>query len=404
VAQPARQGRPARQGARGIPPRGGGLPIGRFFGVPIYLSLSWLVIASIITYSYADLVQRNVQGITRGGAYLVAFGIAVLLAISLLAHELGHVAMCLLLGVRVRRVVIFLLGGVSEIEGEADRPSEEYLIAIAGPLVTLVLAGVGALAYPMAADGTVQRAMLFALAWSNLTVLVFNLLPGLPLDGGKVLRAGVWRLTGSRLRATRAAGWTGRVLAILLVIGALLVVEEEDFAVAATNIAVFALLAGFMWVGANQAMTVAAVQSHLPGLRVTDLVRPALPVPADLPVSEALRRAWESRSRGLVVVDSDGRPTALVSEAHVLALPEQRRPWTTVAQVSRPIEPGMTMPDSAVGSAVLDAVRATPASEYLVVGRDGQPVGVLAINDVASLLRRWSGKQPPQPTPAGARR
>jgi Zn-dependent protease len=391
---------PARQGER---PRGIGLPIGRFFGVPIYLSLSWLIIAAIITYSYADLVEAHVVGLTRGGAYLVAFGIAVLLAVSLLAHELGHVTMCLLLGVQVRRVVIFLLGGVSEIEGESERPGEEYLIAIAGPLVTLVLAGVGSVAYPATADGTVLHAMLFALAWSNVFVLCFNLLPGLPLDGGKVLRAGVWRLTGSRLRATRAAAWCGRALAILLVVGTLSLVQtqEDDLTVGVTNVAVAALLGGFMWVGANQALTVAAVQSRLPGLRVTDLVRPALRVPADLPVSEALRQAWESRSRGMVVVDGDGRPTALVSEAHVLALPEQRRPWTTVSQVSRPLEPGLTVPDSAVGSAVLDAVRATPASEYLVVGRDGEPVGVLAINDVASLLRRWSGKQP---APAGVRR
>jgi Zn-dependent protease len=362
--------------------------------VPIYLSLSWLVIAAIITFSYADLVQSHVDGITRGGALVVAFGIAVLLALSLLAHELGHVAMALALGMQVRRVVIFLLGGVSEIEGESERPGEEYLVAVAGPLVTLLLAGLSAAAYPLTADGTVLRAMLAALAGANLLVLVFNLLPGLPLDGGKILRAGVWRLTGSRLNATRAAAWCGRVLAVLVVIGTVWLVEEGDLAVAITNMTIALLLAAFMWVGANQALTVATVQSRLPGLRVTDLVRPALPVPADLPVSEALRRAWESQSRGLVVVDGDGKPTALVSEAHVLALPEQRRPWTTVSQVSRPIEPGMTVPDSAVGSAVLDAVRATPASEYLVVGHDGQPVGVLAINDVAVLLRRWSGKQP----------
>jgi predicted transcriptional regulator len=149
------------------------------------------------------------------------------------------------------------------------------------------------------------------------------------------------------------------------------------------------LLAGFIWVGASQALTVAAINSRLPGLRVADLVRPALEVPADLPVSEALRRAWDSRSQGLVVVDGEGRPTALVSEAHVLALPEQRRPWTTVSQVARQIEPGMTLPASAAGEAVLDAVRATPASEYLVVGSDGRSVGVLATTDVAVLLRRW---------------
>jgi Zn-dependent protease len=380
VAQPARQGRP---------PRGAGLLIGRFFGVPIYLSLSWLVIAAIITYSYADLVEDHVDGIGRGGAYLVSFGIAVLLAASLLAHELGHVAMSLALGMPVRRVVIFLLGGVSEIEGEPQRPREEYLVAIAGPLVTLLLAGVGAALYPLTDVGTVQRVVLFALTWSNVLVLAFNLLPGLPLDGGKVLRAGVWQVSHSRLTGTRAAAWAGRGLALLVVAGALLLFRPDDAAVSMANLVVGVMLAAFIWVGASQSLTVAAIHSRLPTLRVVDLVRPALEVPADLPVSEALRRAWECRSQGLVVVDGEGKPTALVSEAHVLALPEQRRPWTTVGQVARLLEPGLILPDSAVGEAVLDAVRAHPASEYLVVGRDGRTVGVLATNDVAVLLRRW---------------
>jgi len=403
VAEPARQGRP---------PRGAGLPVGRFFGVPIYLSLSWLVIAAIITVSYSDLVQTYVVGITRGGAYLVAFGIAVLLALSLLAHELGHVAMSLALGMRVRRVVIFLLGGVSEIEGETRRPGEEYLIAIAGPLVSLLLAGVGGALSPLTRSGTVLHMVVLWLTWSNLLVLVFNLLPGLPLDGGKVLRAGVWALTRSRLTATRAAAWCGRGVAVLVVVGSVFLIREDDFAVALTNMVIACLLAGFIWVGASQSLQVAAVHSRLPMLRVSDLVRPAIEVPADLPVSEALRRAWDSRSQGLVVVDGDGRPTALVSEAHVLALPEQRRPWTTVSQVARQLEPGLTLPDSTAGEAVLDAVRATPASEYLVVGRDGRSVGVLATNDVAVLLRRW-GHQTGRPggdgggasgEPAGASR
>jgi len=360
----------------------------------VYLSLSWLVIAAIITFSCGALVRRSIEGLTPGGAYLVAFGIAVLLALSLLAHELGHVAMCLALGIRVRRVVIFLLGGVSEIEGEPRRPADDYLIAMAGPLVTLLLAGASGALYQLAEPGTepdtVPGLVLFWLAVSNLLVLVFNLLPGLPLDGGKMLRAGVWQVTRSRLTGTRAAAWCGRGLAALVVLGTVFLARGyDDFGVAVTNIVVAMMLAAFIWVGASQALTVAAIHSRLPALRVADLVRPALAVPANLPVSEALRRAWETRSQGLVVVDGDGRPAGLVSEAHVLALPEQRRPWTTVAEVSRQLEPGLTLPDSAAGEAVLDAVRAHPASEYLVVGGDGKPVGVLATTDVAVLLRRW---------------
>src|SRR5262249_48111212 len=189
---------------------------------------------------------------------------------------------------------------------------------------------------------------------------------------------------------TRAAAWCGRGLAALVVLGTVFLARGyDDFGVAVTNIVVAMMLAAFIWVGASQALTVAAIHSRLPALRVADLVRPALAVPANLPVSEALRQARETRSQGLVVVDGEGRPAALVSEAHVLALPEQRRPWTTGAEVARQLAPGLPLPDSAAGEAVLDAVRAHPASEYLVVGGDGRPVGVLATNDVAVLLRRW---------------
>jgi CBS domain-containing protein len=112
-----------------------------------------------------------------------------------------------------------------------------------------------------------------------------------------------------------------------------------------------------------------------------------LSVPPDLPVAEALRRAWTAQSRGLVVVDATGSPRALVSESHVMSVPEGRRPWTTVADVARPLEPGLVLADSLSGAEVVEAFRRTPASEYLVVGRDGAAVGVLAAADVARVLQ-----------------
>lgn len=357
--------------------------------MPVYLSPSWFIIAAIITISYSDRVFHLVDNISRAGSYLIALVFAVLFALSLLAHELGHTAVCLALGLRVRRVVIFLLGGATEIEGEPHQPGEEYLVAIAGPLVTLVVAGLSLAGSAATPIGTVPHALLEMLAVSNLVVLIFNLLPGLPLDGGKVLRAGVWQFSRSRLAGTRAAAWCGRGLAVLVVLAAVFLMRDETSGVAVGNLALAGLLAAFIWVGASQSLTVAAINSRLPELRLADLIRPTLQVPADLPVAEALRRVWQSQAQGLVVVDSSGAPTAIVSEARVMALPEQRRPWTAVSAVARMLEPGLVLTDSATGEAVLDAVRATPASEYLVVGRDSRPVGLLATNDIAALLRHW---------------
>jgi len=140
-----------------------GLPVGRFFGVPVYLSPSWVFIALLITITYSELVERSVNGISTTGAYAVAFAFAVLLAVSLLAHELGHTAVSLAFGLPVKRVVIFLLGGVSEIEKEPDNPAEEYLVAVAGPLVSLVLAAGSACLLPIVDGGTIPRVVIFLL-------------------------------------------------------------------------------------------------------------------------------------------------------------------------------------------------------------------------------------------------
>jgi Zn-dependent protease len=378
-----RQGGP-RQAGR---PASSGLPVGRFFGVPLYFAPSWLIVALIITISYSDLVSQSVDNISPAGAYAVSFGFAVLLALSLLAHELGHTAVSLAFGMPVRRVVIFLLGGVSEIEKEPQQPVEEYLVAIAGPLVSLVLAGIGAGLLPLASHGSVTWAVLWLLVWSNLLVAIFNLLPGLPLDGGRLLRAGVWWMSRSRLTGTRAAAWGGRVVAgLVLVIGVVTIRPEDGLAIG--NVVLSVLLATFIWIGASQSLTAATVTSRLPGLRLAQLIRPALQVPPDLPIAEALRRAWQTGTRALVVVDATSRPRAVVSEAHVMAVPEARRPWTPVADVARPVEPGLTLTDTLTGEQLLDALRQLPASEYLVVGRDGGLVGVLASVDVARVLQQ----------------
>ena len=181
-----------------------GVPAGRYFGVPVYFSGSWFIFTAFITFSWAAVVRDNVSTISNGQSYAVALGFAVLLGISVLAHELGHCVVSIALGMKVRRVVIFLLGGVSEIENEPERPAHEYLVAVAGPLVSLLLAAAGAAAYPALDADTVGRWLVVQLMLSNLLVMAFNLLPGLPLDGGRVLRAA--RLAGHPVPDDRHQG------------------------------------------------------------------------------------------------------------------------------------------------------------------------------------------------------
>src|SRR3954469_6370545 len=167
------------------------------FGVPVYVTPTWFIVAALITIGFAPTVENQVLGIGEA-RYAVSLAFAILLYLSVLIHELSHTLVALHYGLPVRRISLYLLGGVSEIEKPAPTPGKEANIAVAGPLVSLLL-GAGAYGLLQVLEhGTVARVLAFALMSSNLVVGIFNLLPGLPLDGGRVLSAGVWKVTSRR--------------------------------------------------------------------------------------------------------------------------------------------------------------------------------------------------------------
>ena len=359
------------------------LRVGRFLGVPIYFAASWVLIATIVTITYGALLHSLVSGLGQLESYSAAFGFAVALAACVLAHEAGHTAVSLALGRPVRRIVIFLLGGVSEIEGEVDRARDEFLIAVAGPLVSALIAGLAGSATVFLRHDRLSFVLLALLAWSNLVVAVFNLLPGLPLDGGRVLRALVWAMSGSTRAGTVAAAWIGRLIGVALVLGAALFLGRS-WGLATLVIAL--VLGAFMWVGAGRALTVMAFGERTAAIRLVDLLRPGVLVAADTSLAEAIRRARESSARGIVIVDAAQRPQAIVEENRVRDVPVDRQAWTSVSEVARALEPGMIISDALAGSALMSAVRAQPAGEYLVTRPDGTLAGILAASDLAIAL------------------
>jgi Zn-dependent protease len=359
------------------------LRVGRFFGVPVYFAPSWILIAALFTALYGSVVRDLVTGLSTAGAYLAAFAFAVLLAGCVLLHELGHTAVSLALGKPVRRVVIFVLGGVSELVDQIERARDELLISLAGPVVSALIAGLAAAGAGFAPEHSLVWALLILLAWSNVAVAVFNMLPGLPLDGGRVLRAVTWALSRSQLLGTRVAAWAGRVVAIAMVVGTTFLLRV-GWGIGLWVLGLF--MAAIVWGGATQALRAAAINDRLATLRVGDLLRPGLLVHADISVAEAVRRTREYGARGIVVTDSADRPQAIVAEARVRELPVERQPWTNISEVARALEPGLLLPDSLEGGALMEALQATPASEYLIMRRDGTLAGILAATDLAAAL------------------
>lgn len=372
------------QAARGPDlPGGSGLFVGRPFGVPVHVGPSWFLIAAVITVVFApDVGSALGLGWTR---YLVSFVFAVLLYASVLAHELSHSVVALHLGMRVRRITLHFLGGVSEIENEPDTPGREFAVAAAGPLVSLLLAGIAWGLQQVLQPDSIPGVLAFTLTMANLLVAVFNLLPGLPLDGGRLLRAGVWKLTRQPFTGTLAAVWGGRVLGAALVVVPLIIATQSD-SVSLVSVAWGVLIGGFVWLGASQALRTARVRELIPGLHAGQLARPALAVYPDLPLAEALRRATEGALAAVVVVDHDLHATALLDEAAAAATPPHQRPFVEVGSVARVLRPGMVLTADLSGEALLTVLQGTPASEYLVVADDGGMRGVLSRADVDAVF------------------
>ncbi|GAA3860615.1 site-2 protease family protein [Streptomyces lacrimifluminis] len=369
---------------------GGGLLMGRPFGVPVYVAPSWFLVAALITWVFGGQLDRVLPelGAVR---YLVSLFFAVAFYASVLVHELAHTVAALRFKLPVRRIQLQFFGGVSEIEKESETPGREFVLAFVGPLLSLILAGVFYVALQTVEPGTVPGVLLAGLMISNLIVAAFNLLPGLPLDGGRMLRAVVWKITGKPMTGTIAAAWVGRALAVSVLIGLPLLTQAGALGADAedsvgmdtvTDALLAAILAAIIWTGAGNSLRMARLREHLPELRARNLTRRAVPVETNTPLSEALRRANDAGARALVVVDPDGEPLSLVREAAIVGVPEHRRPWVSVSGLAQDLTDGMRVSAELSGEELLDALRATPATEYLVVEDSGEIYGVLSAADV----------------------
>ncbi|WP_353941495.1 site-2 protease family protein [Streptomyces sp. HUAS MG91] len=379
-----------RKGPAKPPEPRGGLLMGRPFGVPVYVAPSWFLVAALITWVFGGQLDRVLPDL-GAARYLVALFFAVAFYASVLVHELAHTVAALRFKLPVRRIRLQFFGGVSEIEKESETPGREFVLAFVGPLLSLVLAGVFYLAMKAVEPGTVPGVLLAGLMISNLIVAAFNLLPGLPLDGGRMLRAVVWKITGKPMSGTIAAAWVGRALAIAVLIGLPLLTQTDALGSntqdtssmdTVTDALLAAILAAIIWTGAGNSLRMARLREHLPELRARSLTRRAVPVEHTTPLSEALRRANEAGARALVVVDPDGEPRSIVREAAIVGVPEHRRPWVPVSGLAHDLTDGMRVSAELAGEELLDTLRATPATEYLVVEENGAIYGVLSAADV----------------------
>jgi Zn-dependent protease len=373
-----------------------GLRLGRPFGVPIYVSPSWLFFLALITVQFAPVVARAVPGI-GGARFVVAGAFGVFLGLSVLAHEVAHCVVARRFKIPIDRISLSFMAGHSALAREPETPGRSSAIAAAGPATNLLIALCSWLAFRTLPTGGIGSILTAGLTWTNGLVGLYNLLPGLPLDGGQLLRAGIWRLAGNARAGTIGASWAGRIIALLTAaLAAVLLANRVDSGLSA--------LWGFMiavmlWTSSTAVLRQQAVRDRLPAVSARALSRPSIAVTPDVPLAEAVRRAQEAHAQGIIIVDAEGQPTGVVRESEVNAVPVPRRPWVDVGAVSRQVSGAELIDADLSGEELVTRLQVAPASEYVVVDQAGGIHGVLAATDVAAALngKRATGPNAPQP-------
>ena len=315
-----------------------------------------------------------------------------ILYLSVLLHEASHALMARRYGFPVSSITLHFLGGMTAIEGEARTPRQEFLIAVVGPLTSLAVGAASPSALRLVTPDGLLLMAVEGLAGANLLVGVLNLVPGLPLDGGRVLKSAVWRVTGNvaprhdRRRLGRPGhrgrrAWPGRVLQ-----EPLLRRRRRHPRLRCSR------SSSRRSCGPAPPRRCRRARLRQPAARTwspATLARRALAVPDDLPLAEAVRRAQEAeRRQHRHRRPSSGDPVGIVNEAAAAATPEDRRPWLPVSRWPAPSRPGCALPADIAGEELVDGDQPAPRpTEYLLVEPDGSVFGVLSTADVDRAFR-----------------
>lgn len=286
------------------PQHPGAWRLGRLVGVDVLIRPSLLIMGAALVYLFGQRFDDR----TDTNPYVLAVAFVLALYVSVLIHELAHVAVARRFRMRVRSVTLHLLGGETVIEGESRSPWQELAISIAGPLSSLAI-GLAGFAIEPALSGTAADVMQ-AVAQVNVLVAIFNMLPGLPLDGGRVFRAIIWQVTGREETGIRIAAWIGRITAVAIVLYAFTRTDEPSFAI---DVAIAVLVGLFLWQGAGDALRNAGRSARINALDARTIGFPgATPPPnaeqlsADLHGAELLKAMAARPAEAYALVEADG--------------------------------------------------------------------------------------------------
>ncbi len=351
--------------------------------IPIEVHASWLAIYALIAWTLAvGYFPRALPEIGRGSAWAFGLICALLLFASVLVHELAHSIVATGYGLTVRGITLHIFGGVSHLEDEPPSPRAEALIAAAGPLASFVIAGVlWAIRKTTLAPETSASAIVSYLLTVNAMVGVFNLLPGFPLDGGRLLRAALWRWHGSLARATYLASRVGVAAAYALIVWGVV----QTFGGGSIGGMWLVLIGIFLHHAANTSWTQMGLRETLGRLPVAHIMtRTVVTVGPDETVSALVDRLWEHHVASFPVVDG-GRVLGIAGTAALRRFPRERWPFTRVRDVMRPLDASLRIaPDESVYRA-LERASGNGIGRLAVMDGD-RLAGYVSMQDITHVL------------------
>ncbi|MFC0674276.1 M50 family metallopeptidase [Brachybacterium hainanense] len=349
---------------------------------PLRISPGTLVTIAVLALLVHPAITR-VDGIGPATAVAVAVGIGLFMIVSVAVHELAHTLAALAFGAKVDHIALTLWGGHTQYSGGRLRSWHGVVISLVGPLSNAVLGAAAALADPLAERGSAAAAFLFFASSLNYALAAFNLLPGLPMDGGRALEGVLGALTRRPLLATRITAWTGRVIAAAVVVYALGRTIRDPGGADLLLVLWAVLIGGMLWQGAGAALAQAQMESRVERADLGRLLRPVRLLPADAP----LTAIGPDVDPGSLLVLEEAAGFGLVDARALDAVPMERRPQLPVRAVmtSLPRAAQLTMPLS--GAALVSAMLARPFPLYVVRGPGGEVLGTVASADVDAHLR-----------------
>lgn len=362
----------------------GSLRIGSIAGINIYIHFSWLIILVFLTFSLATgWFPFYYPGWSVPTYWIVAFIAALLLFVSVLLHELAHSLVARARGLPVHDITLFIFGGVSSLEQEPSSPGIEFQMAFVGPLVSLLI---GALAFvlslPLRSTNSPVVAILGYLAVTNILLGIFNLIPGFPLDGGRVLRSIIWKISGSLPTATRISATIGQLIAYLFILGGIFLF----FVGGGLNGLWIAFIGWFLLNAAQSANAQVMLQSIFRGVTVAKVMNPQpVTVPANISLQKLVYEYFVPQGLRSAVVVQEDRPVGLITLSDIRHVPQEQWSQVPVGQIMIPLEKLHVVSPEQNLNDVLPLMTGRDVNQLPVV-QNGRLVGILSRDGIMRYL------------------